>query len=36
MKEWKKPAVVELTAEQLAEHIKAAARSEQCLYGDFR
>lgn len=36
MKEWKKPSVVELSAEQLAKHIEAAARSGQCFYGDFR
>ncbi len=36
MKNWKKPVVFELSAEQLSEHIKAAARSGQCLWGDFR
>lgn len=36
MKEWKKPVVVELNAEQLAEHIEAAARSGMCGYADFR
>lgn len=36
MKEWKKPVVVELTADQLAKHIQVAARSGQCFAGDFR
>ncbi|GEM_PF-4860931 len=36
MKDWKKPVVVELSAEQLAKHIKAAARSGICHFGDFR
>lgn len=36
MKMWKKPVVVELTAEQLAQHIQAAARSVQCFFGEYR
>ena len=36
MKSWKKPVVFELSAEQLSDHIKAAARSEICFWGDFR
>lgn len=36
MKEWKKPEVYELSSKQLSEHIEAAARSGQCLGGDFR
>lgn len=36
MKSWKKPVVIELSAEQLSKHIKAAARSGMCLYADFR
>lgn len=33
MKKWKKPVIVELTAEQLARYIQAAARSSQCSFG---
>ena len=36
MKSWKKPVVLELSAEQLSSHIKAAARSGICSWGDFR
>lgn len=36
MKMWNKPMVLTLTAEQLSAHIQAAARSGQCLFGDFR
>lgn len=36
MKEWKKPVVVELTADQLTKYIQLAARSGQCAGGDFR
>ena len=36
MKKWKKPVVVQLSAVQLADHIRVAARSGQCLMGDFR
>lgn len=36
MKKWNKPIVIKLTASELAIHIKAAARSEQCYYTDFR
>ncbi len=36
MKTWKKPVVLKLSAEQLSKHIKAAARSSQCLMMDFR
>ena len=36
MKKWTKPVVAELTAEQLAQHIKAAARSMQCQNMEFR
>jgi len=36
LKKWVKPVVVELSAKELAKHIQAAARSGQCLFGDFR
>lgn len=36
MKDWKKPVVAELSADQLSKHIKAAARSGICVFGDFR
>lgn len=36
MKKWKKPVVFELTAAQLSKYIQAAARSGQCVGGDFR
>lgn len=36
MKQWQKPVVVELTAEQLALHIQAAARSLVCIYREYR
>ena len=36
MKMWNKPVIVKLTASDLAMYIKAAARSEQCHYADFR
>lgn len=36
MKNWKKPAVITLTANQLSMYIKAAARSGMCQSGDFR
>ena len=36
MKRWKKPVIFQLSAEQLSEHIRAAARSGICVSGDFR
>ena len=36
MKKWKKPVVVQLSAVQLADHIRVAARSMQCPIGNFR
>ena len=36
MKTWKKPTITELKASQLAKYIEAAARSYQCLFGEFR
>ncbi len=36
MKNWRKPIMLTLTAEQLSDHIKVAARSGQCFYCDFR
>ena len=35
MKKWIKPVIITLTAAQLSQYIKAAARSGQC-YNDFR
>lgn len=36
MKKWKMPVVMTITRSQLASHIKAAARSGMCWFGDFR
>lgn len=36
MKEWKKAMVVAVKAEQLAQHIQAAARSKGCVYSHYR
>lgn len=36
MKAWKKSTIITVAAEQLAQHIKVAARSGICSWGDFR
>ncbi len=36
MKTWKKPMVLKISAEKLSIHIKAAARSMQCLRLEYR
>lgn len=36
MKNWKKPSVITLSANELSKHIKAAATSGQCISGHFR
>lgn len=36
MKEWKKATVVAVKAEQLAQHIQIAARSDGCIHADYR
>lgn len=36
MKSWKKPVIIEFSAQQLSKYIKAAAMSGICNFADFR